>query len=153
MQEVSLQRIVASCINSLEREIRMRNTTVQIEGALPSVWADTVLLKSVIINLLSNSLKYVASNVEPLIMISASQDNGRCCLRIQDNGIGIALTDQQRIFAPFVRLKTVERPGVGLGLAVVRKSVELMSGRLGVESTPGVGSTFWVELNSPTPDA
>lgn len=151
IQKASLQPIVTACINSLEREIRARNATIRVEGELPVVWADPVLLKSVLINLLSNSLKYVASDVDPYIAISASHDNDRCCLRIQDNGVGIAIEDQSRIFSPFVRLKTIERPGIGLGLAIVRKSVELMSGRLGVEATLGVGSTFWIELKSPTP--
>jgi signal transduction histidine kinase len=66
---------------------------------------------------------------------------------VADNGIGIAAEDQERIFAPFVRLHGVEEyAGLGLGLSTVRKVVDMMGGQLGVESTPGNGTTFWIEL-------
>ncbi|HAJ63654.1 MAG TPA: hypothetical protein DCP31_34160, partial [Cyanobacteria bacterium UBA8543] len=68
-------------------------------------------------------------------------------LWVQDNGIGIASEDQQRIFNVFDRLHGSEvYPGMGIGLAIVRKGVERMDGRVGVESQIGQGSRFWIEL-------
>ena len=66
---------------------------------------------------------------------------------IEDNGIGIAPAEQNRLFKPFSQLHGIETyPGVGLGLATARKAVELMRGRIGVSSTTGMGSRFWIEL-------
>ena len=66
---------------------------------------------------------------------------------IEDNGIGIAAEHHERIFGLFHRLPDAQKyPGTGVGLALVRKGAERMSGRAGVESTPGLGSRFWIEL-------
>jgi PAS domain S-box-containing protein len=72
---------------------------------------------------------------------------GRVRLWVEDNGIGIAPEDQERIFGAFERLHGKQAyPGTGLGLAIVREGAERMGGRVGVESEPGKGSRFWVEL-------
>jgi signal transduction histidine kinase len=69
------------------------------------------------------------------------------CLEFRDHGIGVRPEDQQRIFAPFVRLHGVEAyPGFGLGLSATKRVVEFMGGQIGVISTPDDGSTFWIEL-------
>ncbi|HVV71437.1 MAG TPA: ATP-binding protein, partial [Verrucomicrobiae bacterium] len=66
---------------------------------------------------------------------------------VQDNGIGIERSDQQRIFEPFERANSKSiYPGTGLGLAIVRRAVERMNGRVGVDSELGRGSRFWVDL-------
>jgi signal transduction histidine kinase len=66
---------------------------------------------------------------------------------VEDNGIGIAVEHQERIFRVFERLHGVETyPGTGIGLALVRKGIERMGGRVGVDSQPNQGSRFWIEL-------
>jgi signal transduction histidine kinase len=66
---------------------------------------------------------------------------------VRDNGIGIRQEDQAKLFEPFKRLNSkTDFPGTGLGLAIVRRAVERMGGSVGVESEPGKGSRFWVEL-------
>src|ERR1051326_1722377 len=100
-------------------------------------------------NLVSNALKFVHPGRPPVVTIRAAITPPICRLEIEDNGIGIALEDQQRLFQPFVQLHGVEvYEGVGLGLATARKAVELMGGRIGVTSHPGQGSIFWLELRS-----
>jgi signal transduction histidine kinase len=70
-------------------------------------------------------------------------------VEVEDNGIGIEPEYQDRIFRIFERLHPVEQyPGTGIGLAIVRKAMERMGGRSGVDSAPGRGSRFWVEIPS-----
>jgi signal transduction histidine kinase len=105
-------------------------------------------------NLLSNALKFVGPGVLPEVRITAQASGNRVMLRVQDNGIGIDPAFRDRIFGVFERLNQSERyPGTGIGLAIVRRAVERMGGRCGVESESGKGSCFWVELPAGTPDA
>ena len=112
-------------------------------GTLPQVRGDHAVLVQVILNLLSNAVKYVAKGVTPELRIWAEQANGKVRLFVQDNGIGIAREDQERIFQVFERLHGVETyKGTGIGLAIARKAVTRLGGRIGVDSTweKGAGS-------------
>jgi signal transduction histidine kinase len=125
---------------------------IRIESPLPPVLGNEAALTQSISNLLGNAVKFVAPDVLPQVRVWA-QEKGDCIrFYFQDNGIGIAPDHQERIFNMFERLhSTTDYPGTGIGLAIVRKSVELMGGKAGVESEPGKGSTFWLELNRATP--
>lgn len=147
LQALSLDEVVRRCVEQMQREIEQRQAHIEISGPLPDVQGNPVLLTSAITNLLSNALKFVERDVTPIITIRAVVAHQICRLEIEDNGIGIAQDDQKRLFKPFVQLHGGEvYEGVGLGLATVRKAVELMEGRSGVLSAPGRGSTFWLEL-------
>jgi signal transduction histidine kinase len=88
--------------------------------------------------------------VRPEVQVAARKADGRVKLMITDNGIGIAPEFQQRIFKVFERLHDSESyPGTGVGLAVVQKGVEKMGGAFGLQSQPGKGSCFWIELPAP----
>jgi signal transduction histidine kinase len=146
-RRTSLQRVVASCLRNLQHEIQTTKAQIVIGGGEVMLYADPTLLKVALTNLLANALKFVMPGVPPRITIAASVGQNVCRLHMVDNGIGIAPEQQGSIFQPFVRLHGIEEyPGFGLGLAAVQKAVELMGGRVGVTSTPGQGSTFWVEL-------
>jgi len=95
--------------------------------------------------LLSNALKFVAKGVRPQIKVWTEQTESNIRVFIQDNGIGIPLEHQQKIFGLFERLQA-SYPGTGIGLAIVQKSVERMEGQVGVNSAPGKGSCFWFDL-------
>ena len=101
-------------------------------------------------NLVGNSLKYVEKEIRPRVRIWAEEYPDSVRLWIQDNGIGIASEHQERIFHVFERLHGPEHyPGTGIGLAIVRKGAERMGGQVGVQSQPGQGSRFWVQLPKP----
>jgi signal transduction histidine kinase len=83
-----------------------------------------------------------------VVTIRAESRGNRVRIWIEDNGIGIALQDQERIFKMFERVDTPQDyEGTGIGLAIVRKAAERMGGAVGVESSPGQGSRFWLEFN------
>jgi signal transduction histidine kinase len=102
-------------------------------------------------NLISNGLKFVAQDTKPRLRIWAEDRDNATRVWVEDNGIGIRADHQKRLFGVFQRLHSGELfPGTGIGLAIVRKGAERMGGRVGLESTPGQGSRFWIELCKPT---
>ena len=148
MQTVSLAQPVQACLHRLQPEIGLRQAQVVVDEYLPEVQGNPTLLTLAVTNLLSNALKFQPSGGRPIITIQAITQGELCRLEIADNGVGIPSEDQQRLFQPFVQLHGQEvYEGVGLGLATVRKAAELMGGRVGVTSTVGQGSTFWIELH------
>lgn len=149
MQSVSLEQQIQLCLQHLQHEIEQSQAQITVHGVLPEVQGNAILLTLVLTNLLSNALKFVAPGTRPVVLIRADTAQQSCRLEIEDNGIGIPLKDQQRLFQPFVQLHGAEvYEGVGLGLATVRKAVELMGGRVGIASQPGKGSIFWMELRT-----
>lgn len=148
LQRVSLASLVHTCLHQLQPEIQQRQAQIIVDEDLPEVQGNPILLNLALTNLLSNALKFLPADRRPIIMVRATTSEQLCRLEIEDNGIGIPFEDQQRLFQPFVQLHGVEvYEGVGLGLATVRKVVELMKGRVGVTSTVGRGSVFWMELH------
>jgi signal transduction histidine kinase len=146
-EAIDLREHIESCIRNLEGEIRARNAVIKLKGRPRTIRADPTLLKIALTNLLSNAIKFVPAGIQPEVTVCASVERDRCRIVIDDNGIGISEQDQQRIFMPFVRLYSEQDfPGIGLGLPSVRKAVELMGGRVGVESRSGRGTRFWIEL-------
>jgi signal transduction histidine kinase len=146
-EEVPLQEVLETISGELKQEIQARNASITLSRPLPCVQADRTLVRMALTNLILNALKYVDPGTPPQVHVSATTAQGICCICVQDKGLGIAQEDQQRIFAPFVRLqRSPEYPGAGLGLAGVRKAVEMMGGHIGVESAFGEGSTFRIEL-------
>jgi PAS domain S-box-containing protein len=118
-------------------------------GRLPAVWADAVLLERVWANLLDNAFKFKGP-LPPAVHVSAAREAGDWVFSVRDNGIGIHPRAAQRVFGIFDREDPHgPRPGVGLGLAVCKKLLERMGGRIWVESDPGEGSTFRFTLPAP----
>ncbi len=113
------------------------------------VWADQTRFKQIIINLLSNAIKY-NKDKGSVVVTCADLDNGRIRISFRDTGDGLEPEKISQLFQPFNRLGQEARgvAGTGIGLVVTKQLTELMDGTLGVESTLGVGSVFWVELRS-----
>ncbi len=109
------------------------------------IHGDSAKLRQILINLLSNSVKFTESGGVTLRLDAEGDGNGGLILHgeVQDTGIGIKPEDIKRIFMPFEQLdKSVAQEGTGLGLAITRQFVGLMQGEIGAESTPGKGSLF-----------
>ncbi|MBA3710069.1 MAG: cyanobacterial phytochrome A, partial [Planctomycetes bacterium] len=115
--------------------------------ALPVVSADKDQLMRLFQNLIANALTYHRSGSPPVVQIRAERTVSEWIFSVRDQGIGIALENQTRIFDVFQRLHARdEYPGTGMGLAICRKIVERHRGRLWVTSEPGVGSIFYFSL-------
>jgi signal transduction histidine kinase len=113
---------------------------------LPRVRSHEATLAQCLANLLSNALKFVAPGAQPAIRFWAEDRGSWVRLWLADNGIGIPEREHERVFRVFERLNGTRYPGTGIGLSIVRKGIERMGGKLGLESGHGQGSRFWIEL-------
>jgi signal transduction histidine kinase len=127
-------------------QIENSKAAIQTVNPLPWVRADEVTLGQILANLLSNALKFVPPGTQPRIRFRAESHEARVRLWVEDNGIGIPVDQQGRVFRVFERLHGARYAGTGIGLSIVRKGIERMGGKVGVESEPGKGSRFWIEL-------
>ncbi len=144
---VSLELAVRQALHRLAPEMEASGASVHARKPLPQVIADEPILQQVLASLFSNAIKFVAPGVKPNVQVWAGNNGTRVRLCIGDNGIGIAPVYHERIFRVFERLHGPEPyPGTGMGLALVAKGVARMGGTAGVESKPGKGSQFWIEL-------
>ncbi len=147
ISRVSLDWVLEEAVKQLQAEIQAQDAQLTIEGPLPQVMGHHRTLVQIVSNLLANAIKFVAPDVQPQVRVWAEETPAWVRLWVQDNGIGIAPENQQRIYQVFERLHGIENyPGTGIGLSIVQKGIERMGGRLGVESQVGQGSQFWVAL-------
>ena len=146
LMAVSLESVIGSVLARLQKEIQDTNACVECSGPWPEVLAHQGTLIHVLFNLTGNALKFVRPGVLPRVRLWAEEKAGFIRVWVEDNGVGIAPDYLEQIFRLFIRLDRGKYPGTGAGLALVQKGVERMGGRVGVESTPGQGSRFWIEL-------
>jgi chemotaxis family two-component system sensor kinase Cph1 len=127
-----------------DRQITERSAVVT-HDPLPLVTGDFELLTKVLHHLVRNAIEYCVT-ASPRVHISSSRVDLDWVLSVRDNGPGIEPVFQARIFEVFRRLHGREHSGNGLGLAFCKKAIEWHGGRIWVESTPAVGSTFYFTL-------
>jgi signal transduction histidine kinase/CHASE3 domain sensor protein len=152
LSPVSLTQVITEAQAQLKSELEERHADITVVEPLPKVMGHPSTLVQVIVNLLSNAAKFAPVGIQPRIRIWAEEKNPWVRLWVEDNGIGIEPQYREQIFGVFERLHARETyPGTGIGLAIVRKGAERLGGRAGVESTPGQGSQFWVELEGVKP--
>ncbi|HYG24393.1 MAG TPA: ATP-binding protein [Verrucomicrobiae bacterium] len=127
-------------------QIEQTSAEVETVPPFPMVLAHEATLGQILANLLGNALKFVTPGIAPHVSFWAEQAERHVRLWIKDNGVGIPSDQHERIFRVFERLHGTRYQGTGIGLSIVRKGVERMDGRVGVQSNLGHGAAFWVEL-------
>lgn len=144
--EVNLQVILEEVMNDLNLEIANSGARIEV-GALPTLSLYETEIRLLFQNLLSNAIKYRKPDATPIISVEAKDDQNSWCITIRDNGIGIESQYFEKIFMVFQRLHDhSEFEGNGIGLAHCLKIAQLHKGTISVDSEPGVGSSFSVEL-------
>lgn len=151
MQKLELRPVVDEALALLKDAIESKAAGLAVAvGPEVTVMAHQQTLVQILTNLFSNALKFVAEGTRPEVRIrTEARNSSRVRLWVEDNGIGIDPAQHGRIFEVFQRLHGEEKyPGTGIGLALVKKGVERMGGQAGVESAPGQGSRFWIDLRT-----
>jgi CheY-like chemotaxis protein len=152
LESVSVAEVMDECQAMIEPQAQKRGIHMTFPKFDVPIWvqADRTRLKQVIINLLSNAIKYNA--VRGTVVVDCGSENapGRVRISVTDTGAGLSPEQMAQLFQPFNRLgqEANAEQGTGIGLVVSKRLIELMEGVVGVESKVGVGSTFWIELNS-----
>jgi PAS domain S-box-containing protein len=144
---VGLDKMLSELRTQFEHEIQRTHGSLSILSPLPTVLAHESTLRQALFNLLSNAFKFVKPGERPEVCVgSESSPDGRVRIWVEDKGLGIDPEHHERIFGVFERLDQKSYPGTGIGLAIVRRAIERMGGRVGLESVPGKGSRFYIEL-------
>lgn len=143
-EAVSIPVIARSVIERLKPRAEDRTFRLDFPDSLPLVQADPMRVERILHNLLENAVKY--SPEKSVIRVFARKENNMVATGVADQGIGIAPEDQGRLFELFERLGSARSPGLGLGLVVCKRLVEVQGGQIRVESEPGKGSTFYFTL-------
>ena len=149
MRQIADQILSLLALRAKEKGLELNS---EIEETLPQwLLGDSVRIRQILTNLLSNAIKFTESGKVKLKIRALSRQHTQLRLRIEviDTGIGINTAASKKLFSKFTQADgSTSRKfgGTGLGLAIVRRLVRLMDGELGVESEPGKGSCFWLEI-------
>ena len=148
MQPVALGPLVAEVIEELALEAQGRPVEWSVAG-LPSLNADPGLLRVVLVNLLSNALKFTRGRAPARIEVFPADGHSAPVIAVRDNGVGFDSQHAERLFGVFQRLHSqTEFEGTGVGLATVKRIVTRHGGRVWAEAVPGAGATFFFSLGS-----
>ena len=144
---ISIKSVVQEAVSRIEQQFPTHRLMINFPKQLPQVKADQLRVERILYNLLENAAKY--SPQASQIRVLAKREKNRLIIGVADQGPGISLHDQAKLFEPFQRLEDSRLKGVkgaGLGLLVCRRLVEAHGGQIWVESNPGRGSTFFITL-------
>ena len=146
-QAVPFEAIVREAIELLYNQIETRGVTIEIAPDLPSVYGDRTRLVEVVQNLMDNAIKFMGAQPQPRVEIGVQgiDEKNRPIFFVRDNGIGIEPHFHDKIFGLFNKLDPISE-GTGVGLAVVKRIIEVHEGRVWVESQLGEGTTFHFTL-------
>jgi PAS domain S-box-containing protein len=148
LKPINLERMAETVISD-HPALQAGRAEVVVERPLHNVLANEAFMSQCLTNLLANAAKFVAPGQMPRVRLRTESRGKEVQLWVEDNGIGIAPEDQARIFGIFQRVHAgPSYEGTGIGLAIVQKAVQRMGGRVGVQSAPGQGSKFWLQLAS-----
>lgn len=149
-EAIDIASLVKESLVSIQDMARNKNITVRLKAEDVSevrILADRMRLKQAILNYLTNAVKFNHKDGEVIVGVEMI-DSAKCRIFVKDSGIGLSKEQLTTIFNPFTKLdehiSLVE--GSGLGLTITKRIIEMMNGKVGVESEVGKGSTFWIEL-------
>jgi len=141
-EQINMRRLVGDILMQLEGSLRQRQIKIVVQPDLPVVQGDQKRIAEVVQNLIENAIKYMGNQAAPRIEIGAKQGRDECIFFVSDNGAGIDPRHHERIFGLFNKLDA-KSEGTGVGLALVKRIVEMHGGRVWVESEGiGMGSRF-----------
>jgi signal transduction histidine kinase/CheY-like chemotaxis protein len=150
LEPISLSEVMHECQAMIEPQAQKRGISVAFPHIEVQyfVEADRTRLKQVLINLLSNAIKYNKGG-GTVVVECVAKTPGRIRICVKDSGAGLTPDKLTQLFQPFNRLgqEAKVEEGTGIGLVVCKRLIELMGGVIGVESTVGKGSVFWIDLN------
>ena len=146
MERVNIAEAINRATADLEGQIAERGVNINVQADMPFVYCDELAIYQVFLNLISNAVKYIGDQSAPTVFIGWKEDAAYYEFHVQDNGIGIAIENLQKVFRLFRRLHDVEVDGIGIGLSAVKKIIEKHGGRIWVQSKVGEGSTFYFTL-------
>ncbi|HEY9154191.1 MAG TPA: ATP-binding protein [Opitutaceae bacterium] len=150
IQPVNLNQLITDIVEQYP-SLKEASSQIEVRRPLAPVMGHEPGLTQVISNLLGNALKFAPPDRAARVILSTEVKENTVVISVSDNGIGIRPEDQARIFKMFEQVDGKKYAGTGIGLAIVKRAVEQMHGTVGVESTLGEGSRFWIELLKPRP--
>lgn len=146
-QSIAMHGLLSQVARALQKRLDETHAELFIPVDLPMIEGDPTLVSQIFTNLFINALTYHRQGIRPKITVKSIVEIHHARIGVSDNGIGIAAQDYDRIFTILQRLHNKEHyPGTGIGLAFVKKAVEMMGGQVWVESVVGEGSIFWVRF-------
>jgi PAS domain S-box-containing protein len=143
--QISCDKALDEALGNLQGRIEESGAIIS-RGPLPVVYGDQTQICLLFQNLVINAIKYCQEDTAPSIRVAVEPQDEGWLFSVRDNGIGIEPEYTEKVFGIFKRLHGRDKPGTGMGLAICRKIVTRHSGRIWVESEPGVGSTFFFTL-------
>ncbi|MCZ2127571.1 MAG: PAS domain S-box protein [Anaerolineales bacterium] len=150
-QHVSFNELAQEAVELTRGRMEKRGVVLFIEPNLPDIYGDRLRLIEALQNLLDNATKYMGAQENPRVEIGArAAENGTPIFYVRDNGMGIARKHHERVFGLFNKLDSASE-GTGVGLALVKRIIELHKGRIWVESEEGQGATFYFTLPNSKP--
>jgi len=144
---VDMDVLFRTTFEEIVKPIKNRSIVFEIEGRLPGVTGDVVLLKQVVSNILSNAVKFTRNREQARISVKHSTDGNMIRFSVTDNGVGFNMKYASKLFGIFQRMHTQsEFEGYGIGLATVKKIIDKHGGDVGISSEEGVGTTVSFSL-------
>jgi len=152
LESISLDAILHDIVTQYPH-LQEARPELQIERPLLNVMGSRGLITQMVVNLISNAVKFVSPGTRPKVRLWTERRNGKVRLWIEDNGIGVSAEDQRKIFQLFSRADAAEAyEGSGVGLALVQRAARRLGGGLGIDPAAGGGSRFWIEFTPADPE-
>ncbi len=146
LTKVNIHESIENVLPRFTTRLEEKSIKLTLASDLPDAFGQAPWVEEVFANLISNAIKYMGDKAEPSITITTKAEGDMIRYSVTDTGIGIKEEDLTSLFEMFKRVEGTNAEGTGVGLALVKRIVQRMNGKFGVESVYGEGSTFWFTL-------